>query len=311
MNYLGLIKNDKSKLLAIISIIIIGLSLQNPLTAKELKVLHEKTFNVSKGQMLELYADVGDVKVNSWEKNELYVKVLGNDRAEEKLEFEFVTTENGVKITAKKEGSSWFSWFSSIKLKFEIMVPSEFDSNIRTAGGDVIFSDIFGNSDIRTSGGDVKLRGTGGDLLLKTSGGDIEVVNHNGDAEMGTSGGDINVDGLMGNIDASTSGGDVKMNIVKGKVEAGTSGGDISLSYSGPNMGIFLSTSGGNIHVYLPGDIQASADLRTSGGDIECSLPATRTNKVSSSKFEGEINGGGNVIRCKTSGGDIILKEKS
>ena len=77
----------------------------------------------------------------------------------------------------------------------------------------------------------------------------------------------------------------------------------------GENKGIDIGTSGGSIKLRLPEDFNASARLSTSGGSITCTLNTTNISKITSSKFEADLNKGGNQLVAKTSGGDIeVLK---
>ena len=275
-----------------------------------LKTLHEKSFTISSGKNLKLEAASGDVMILTWDKNEVYVKVLGNDKAEEKIDFKFSGNSDEVEILAKKEGSV-FNWFSSgIKLKFEIKVPASFNTKVSTAGGDIRLADVKGNNNLKTSGGDVWVKNTAGDLNLSTSGGDINLDKTNGEMSISTSGGDIMCKDFSGSLDASTSGGDIKLFSANAKVSASTSGGDITFEYNGSNQGIELTTSGGDIHLKVPSDFNASAKLYTSGGDIECGLTSNNVKKISSTKFEADLNSGGNTLVCKTSGGDIVVSKK-
>ncbi|QQS35637.1 MAG: DUF4097 family beta strand repeat protein [Ignavibacteriales bacterium] len=275
-----------------------------------LRVLHEKTFPISAGKDLKLEAASGDVMILTWDKNEVYVKVLGNDKAEEKIDFRFIGNSDEVEIIAKKEGSV-FNWFSSgIKLKFEIKVPASFNTKVSTAGGDIRLADVKGENNLKTSGGDVWVKNTNGNLNLSTSGGDINLDNNSGEMSVSTSGGDIMCKDFSGSLNASTSGGDIKLFSGNAKVSASTSGGDIAFEYNGKNNGIELTTSGGDITLKVPSDFSAAARLYTSGGDIECNLTTNNVKKISSTKFEADINNGGSPLVCKTSGGDIVVSKK-
>ncbi|MGQ9798530.1 MAG: DUF4097 family beta strand repeat-containing protein, partial [Ignavibacterium sp.] len=53
-------------------------------------------------------------------------------------------------------------------------------------------------------------------------------------------------------------------------IDARTSGGDITLEYFGENGGIELRTSGGDIEIKLPPDFNASVELATLCGDVDC-----------------------------------------
>jgi DUF4097 and DUF4098 domain-containing protein YvlB len=274
-----------------------------------LQVLHEKTFNISPGKALRVEADQGDVMITSWDKPEVYVKVLGNEKAKDKMDFSFNGTEDEVKIKAKREGS-FFNFFSSgIKLRFEIKVPSDFNDYVATSGGDIRLGGVKGNNKLSTSGGDISLKSLSGKVDATTSGGDISVEGSDGEIELSTSGGDINARDFKGNLSLSTSGGDIEIKGSDAKITAETSGGDITLDYSGVNKGIDLETSGGNIQILLPSDFNASAKLSTSGGEISSEFKGNNAVKISSSKFEADLNKGGERLSARTSGGDIILRK--
>jgi DUF4097 and DUF4098 domain-containing protein YvlB len=239
----------------------------------DLQVIKEKTFPMTKGKDLRVKTSTGDITVTSWNKSEVYIKILGDDDAEEKMRFEFKNDGDLVEVIAKKE-NSFSGWFSGIDLKFEIKIPNEF------------------NVDLNTSGGDIKYGGVNGKGILNTSGVDIWGEKFKGRLEVSTSGGDISL------IGSDT------------KIDAHTSGGDVNLEYSGENLGIDLHTSGGDILVKLPVDFNASATLHTSGGDVYCGLPMKNIKKSSSYSLVGDINNGGNKLVAETSGGDVDVIEK-
>ena len=275
-----------------------------------LEILHEKTFSIQPGKDLKVETSYGNVTITTWDKPEVYIKVLGNDKARDKVDFSFSNNDDEVSVTAKREGS-FFNWFSTgIKMKFEIRVPTEFNTNISTSGGDIMIGEIRGNNSLRTSGGDVWVKNTDGILKVATSGGEINLDSNSGEMDVSTSGGDIKARNFKGDISASTSGGDIYLKGIDSKIFAETSGGDIVLDYTGENRGIDLETSGGDIQIKLPPDFNASAKLRTSGGNIECDLTANNAQRISSSRFEADLNNGGALLTAKTSGGDIIVKKQ-
>ncbi len=138
------------------------------------KLLQDKEFNVDSGKRLIVDTPTGDIMVRTWNEEKVSVKIYGNRKAEDKVHFEFEETEEGVEVKAEKP-NSFFNWFNSIKLKYEILVPQKFDLKLKTSGGDILVSDVEGNNEINTSGGDIKLRNLTGELKGKTSGGDIEL----------------------------------------------------------------------------------------------------------------------------------------
>ena len=276
---------------------------------ESLKVLHEKTFNISPGKLLKLDAASGDVIVNTWDKPQVYVKILGNSKAERKVDFSFDATDEYVEVIADHP-HSFFNWFGNgIRMKFEITVPNSFNTKIKSSGGDIKIAGITGNQWMKTSGGDVLVRDVNGNLTISTSGGDVTTTNTKGMTDLSTSGGDVTSTDFEGDLRASTSGGDIILRGKDSKIYAHTSGGDVTLNYKGENKGIDIGTSGGSIQLRLPADFNASAKLSTSGGSITCTLKTTNISKITSSKFEADLNNGGNRLVARTSGGDIeVLK---
>ncbi len=272
-----------------------------------LDVLHEKTFKIKPGKMLRVDGASGDVYVKTWNNDKVYIKILGNEKAQKRVDFTFDNNDDYVEVIAKRRGS-FSNWFSSnIHIRFEIIVPSNFNTKIHTSGGDINVSDIEGDNELKTSGGDIWAKALKGNLFCRTSGGDIHLNKSAGGMNVSTSGGDIEGRDFYGELKASTSGGDIQLESGDAKIYANTSGGDISLKYNGPNKGIELGSSGGDIVVRVPADFNAAADLHTSGGDIECNITTNNIKKISSSKFIADLNNGGDPLIIRTSGGDITV----
>lgn len=236
------------------------------------ETLHQRTFKISSGKDLLIDTETGNVTITPWEKDEVEVKIIGNDRARERMQFSFNATENKVEVKGKRDGSGW-SWFSNLELNYEIKVPESF------------------NLEIYTAGGDIKAGGIKGTIRLKTSGGNIWT------------------DRCIGTIDVRTSGGNINIYSSNSLINAKTSGGNIELEYSGQNKGIDLNTSGGDITIKVSPDIKAVVELSTSGGHVSnAGITISNATKMSRTKIQGEINGGGEKIVARTSGGNVIIK---
>lgn len=261
------------------------------LKAQELPVIYEKTIPSTSGKILKTLSISGDVKIKTWNKDEVEMKVRGNDKAKEKLEYN-LSEENG-SILAKvnrKSGEEWKS--GTLKFSTEITIPEKYNLDVSTAGGDVKIEKLEGTMDVATAGGDVKLADVAGILNLKTSGGDIKVQN------------------FKGNVNAQTSGGDIKLQGLDGEIKAETSGGDVKVEYAGENKGIDLSTMGGDVSLKLPADFSAEIDLKSNGGTVKCDLTVTSSDKNTPSTILGKIGTGGKLVKCRTMGGDIRISNK-
>ncbi len=275
----------------------------------ELHTLREKSFSIQPGKNLNIEASFGDVMITTWDKAEVHVKILGNDKAEEKVKFLVHNDEDEVSIKTESDKNIFHLFDWGPRMRFEIKVPNQFNTKVYTSGGDIKIADVKGNNFLKTSGGDVTLKNTDGNLKVSTSGGDIKLYRTKGTMGVSTSGGDIRADEFIGNIDAETSGGDIYLNGKDASINAETSGGDITVKYTGSNKGIELHTSGGDIDISLPSNFNASANLSTSGGDVNCDFKGNNADKISDSKFRADINAGGNKLIAKTSGGSIRVRK--
>lgn len=278
--------------------------------ADDLRLITEKSFTVKKGERLKAESYSGDVRVTAWEKDEVSVKIYGDDKAEKIMEFYIEKSDEGVVVKVKKEGKS-NNWFGNNgRVRLEIKAPSTFDLVVTTAGGDINIAGVSGELRLNTAGGDIKTSGGEGEIKANTAGGDIVVKEFSGDVKMSTAGGDIRGEKIKGDLDASTAGGDINLQCADGKVNASTSGGDIRVDFSGTYYGIKASTTGGDVAVRVPKGIRADIYASTFSGDIDCEFDIDNSKKYGNAKAEGSVNGGGEKLKCTTTGGDIKIAVK-
>ena len=136
--------------------------------ADDLKVLHEKTFSINPGKQLKVKTPTGDVEVTYWDESKVYIKILGDEDAQERMHFAFNNNDNLIEIIADKDGSL-FSWFSGINLKYEIKVPAKFNVDVSTSGGNIKLGGVNGTAKLHTSGGDIWAERVEGNLDITTS----------------------------------------------------------------------------------------------------------------------------------------------
>ena len=241
--------------------------------------VRSKSFSVSKGGSLEVSTSVGDIRMSPWEKNEVFVEVDGID--EEDLDrLKMTQNGNAVRVSFRPK------WGDYGDVHFEINVPSQFDIDLKTSGGNLEFTgNMSGKINGSTAGGDIRLKGNiGGTVDMSTSGGNVEVKNITGDGFLKTSGGDIRIGTVNGELEASTSGGDIDVESVGKSLNAKTSGGDIRVGNVGGEAKV--STAGGDIKM---GKVSGKASMSTAGGDIE-------------------LKGASGTVTAKTAGGDIRIE---
>jgi len=240
-----------------------------------------KSFEVNPGGTLEVSVSAGDIILGSWEKNEVHIKAEGID-PDELENLRMTQTGNTVRVEYDPE------WGESMRVRFTINVPSQF------------------NSDFHTSGGDIRLQGLfQGKVQGSTSGGDITIADIDGTADVETSGGDIIAGKIKGTCSLSTSGGDIQVELSTGEVQLSTSGGDITIGNVGKSL--VAKTSGGDIHI---GDVGGEATAITAGGDIIIGrVSGNATLKTAGGDVE--LRGASGIVKAKTAGGDMNLENVS
>ena len=195
-------------------------------------------------------------------------------------------------------------------------------STVDTAGGSIRIEAADGPVEADTAGGSISIGPTKGSVQLETSGGSISVDKVEGEVRAETSGGSIEVKGASGDIIVETSGGSITVRGAQGAVEAETSGGgiDVEMLPGSGDRHCTLETAGGDINLILPGDFKATVDaeLRIQKGgwsskdydiysDFTLDIKKKEGRQISA---RGKVNGGGNMVRLRTTNGDIRIEKR-
>jgi DUF4097 and DUF4098 domain-containing protein YvlB len=290
-------------------LIVVVLALSLVCTAAEKKF--EKSFNVSPGGTLLVSTDIGSIRVSGTSGNQVSVVAVmnGSQKDVEDFRIEAQQTDRGVEVRGKMKHSSWFGNINDLDITITVKVPSQYRAKLNTSGGDVDVTGLKGDVEGQTSGGNIDLADIEGSASMETSGGNIAIRHINGPLRVSTSGGEVRVEDVKGQVRATTSGGNMAFTGIDGRLAAETSGGDIRVELAATNKGVNVQTSGGDIEILLPGNAGAAIDASTSGGEVTCDLPITMQGKFDSDRLRGTLNGGGEMVRASTSGGNVHIGE--
>lgn len=197
-----------------------------------------------------------------------------------------------------------------------------------SGGGNVVVLSGLQGAVLETGGGSIRVNKCGGPVKATTGGGSVELGDIGGPAEIETGAGSIHLASAKGRVHAETGGGSIQLDGAT-SVQAETSAGGISVkllssSGVGGNVGgnpggrnnSSLETSAGDITVYLADDLAISVraeiemanghTIRSDFSDIHVSSeggpwgPKTVT-------AEGQLNGGGPVLKIRTNSGNVRL----
>jgi DUF4097 and DUF4098 domain-containing protein YvlB len=193
--------------------------------------------------------------------------------------------------------------------------------NAESGGGSVVVLSCLQGATIETGGGNIRVDKCQGAVRTTTGGGSVDLGDIGGPAQIETGGGSIRLTSAKGQVKADTGGGCIELNGVT-SARAETGGGGIVAKFlaSGDRSDSTLETSAGDITVYLSGDLAISVraaielanghTIRSDFSDIHVASeggswgPRTVT-------AEGQLNGGGPVLKVRTNSGNINILRAS
>jgi len=264
------------------------------------------TIPVEPGGTLRVDLDRGDVTVRSHDVDAVRIEAHAHGLSALLGGFELQREGNDVHL------QGLFRWSFLLvpwgpRVTVDAWVPQRYSVAILTRGGHVNLSDLEGSAVAKTSGGRIDLDSIRGPVSVDTSGGAIQIAHVLGSVVAHTSGGRVDIAEIDGNVEARTSGGAVDVRDVSGRIEATTSGGAIEASFRDEPSGI-LQTSGGRIEVTFPATASVDLDAETSGGTVSVEHALVGAGEDDRRRVVGKINGGGALLRLRTSGGNIVVR---
>jgi DUF4097 and DUF4098 domain-containing protein YvlB len=289
----------------------------------------ERTLKLEPGGTFILESDIGDVVLTGESASSARVLITSDKDLDRDFDVSFDETARGVTVKIKQRGTlrRFFSgWSENDHTRITIHVPTRTDVRLSTSGGSVSVSRLTGVVDMRssggsldvdaidgnvnggTSGGSIRMRDVHGNVIANTSGGSIIITDVRGSLRADTSGGGITIADVSGELRASTSGGGVDVRAAGGRVEASSSGGGVTVRFApGNSSGGVVSSSGGSVHTEIDPGAKLSIDATASGGSVRSDVPVTIQGKVEQDSLRGDLNGGGALLRLRSSGGGVRI----
>jgi hypothetical protein len=188
-----------------------------------------------------------------------------------------------------------------------------------TGGGSIEILAGAQGAEVETGGGSINVRQCNGRIKASTGGGNIDLGDIGGPAEINTGGGSIRVNSAKGPVRAETGGGGIELyGVPSARAETGAGGITVKLvNAGGDRTDSILETSAGDITVYLAADVavnvRASVDLGN-GHHITSDFPDIHIRSEGDQwgpktlSAEGKLNGGGPLLKVRTTTGDISFR---
>ena len=189
-----------------------------------------------------------------------------------------------------------------------------------TGGGNVLVMSGDSGAQVEAGGGNVEIRHCGGGIKASTGGGNITLGDIGGPAQISTGGGSIRLASAKGRVGANSGAGSIELfGVPSARVETGAGAITVKFISTGAERSdSMLETSAGDITVYIapnvPISVRASVDLGN-GHRISSDFPdihvASEGDKWGPRTLnaEGNLNGGGPVLKVRTTTGDICFRK--
>lgn len=211
------------------------------------------------------------------------------------------------------------------------------DLTVRTGGGGIHIGSAKGKVVAESGGGSLVLVSGSAGASLQTGGGSIHVDKCTGEVRAETGGGSIDLGEIGGAVSMETGGGTLKVSSASGPIRGETGSGNIELwgvpsahvetgsgaitakfvrGNSGPG-GSMLETGVGDITVYLVSNVNLTvhASIEASNGQrIVSDFPEIKVSSEGGEygpklvSAEGSVNGGGPVLKVRTTMGNIFFR---
>ncbi len=261
---------------------------------------------------LELESFQGEVVVRTWDRDA--VRVQAGNAGSPAIEVH----HSGSTISVEPDMERGFGIAHGVD--FEITIPRGFDLTIEGVALDVDIQGTEGQIEVTTVHGPISVQGGRESIVLESVNGPIHVEDAQGDLEVTGIAGGVTIVNCTGDISAASVGGSLTLEgITSTDVEVGSVGGTLRYQGSIQDGGTYnFGSHGGEIWLYLPGNINAQVDILTLAGDMEVNYPGAPTEPTKGEGFPGltekemsfELGTGSARIEVETFGGTVhILRQ--
>jgi DUF4097 and DUF4098 domain-containing protein YvlB len=193
-----------------------------------------------------------------------------------------------------------------------------------SGGGNVVVLSGLQGAVLETGGGSIRVGKCGGTVKATTGGGSVDLGEIGGPAQIETAGGSIRLASAKGRVQAQSGGGSIQLDGAT-SVQAETQAGGIivkllSSAGAGARNNSSLETSAGDITVYLANDLAISirAEIEIANGHtIHSDFPELHVSSEGGPwgpktvTAEGQLNGGGPVLKVRTNSGNVTFRRVS
>lgn len=312
-----------------------------PHPIQEMTKTEERTFDFNPGGSVHLIGDAGYIRVESWDKNEVFLRFTKRvwesrrrdaERRLEDLQVEINDQPGQLSIRQipEFEGKDfrffdlfdpdrWGHTRRSARIDFELRVPRQCRLILESDEGDVTVREIDGEVKVDCDEGNINLENISrGDVSLQTDEGEIDCRNlqlEDGRLSLGSDEGtirasDVAARSVWGETD---EGGFVLLRIDAGGGKLNSDEGDVELEMARFDEGTWsITTDEGDAVFFIPANAGAELELESNRGSIRSDFPLNRVSDRHErpERRTGSLGDGRGRLEIYTDEGDISLRRR-
>ncbi|MDZ7260541.1 MAG: DUF4097 domain-containing protein [candidate division KSB1 bacterium] len=327
------------RLTSLILAILIIMSFTRHAFTHEVTKVEEKTFKMKPGGFVTVICDAGFIKVESWDKEEVYLKMTKRawdrtqrraERRLEDIEVDITHTENRLTIREIQhhedhqfnffdlfDPDRWGGRWAETLVDFELKVPKETDLRLETDEGDIEVTEVHGDINIDTDEGEIELKNiTFNNLDIRSDEGDFYGFRLDGKAgrlSIESDEGYVRLEQtILRELEVDTDESEIVLIQTRvGTFDLATDEGDVEVELEVQPEGRYrISSNQGNIIVSLPQNVAVTLDLRTESGSIRTDFPVAVEEMDEGERVRDRIGQGGARLEVYTDEGDIRLEKR-
>lgn len=274
-------------------------------TAPPVTVETDTLFKVRTGTRLHVDNFIGEIAIQSWDKNAVRVEATHSRRIVVYVE------ESGSTIEVLAKSRRGIPGHVDFRITAPAWMPLELDGIYTDMSVDGSKSEV----SAETVKGDVHLKGGEGFIKLSSVQGEVTVEGARGRLELSSVNQGVNVTDVEGEISVEAVNGDVALDDVRSKmIEVATVNGEVRFLGGIFDGGRYrFSSHTGDLDVAVPERVNATISVATFNGEFESSFPVVLNETRKGKRFSFRLGDGSATIDLETFQGTIKMRhsEKS
>lgn len=264
----------------------------------------DTTIPVRDGMRLDLKSYAGDIRVSTWQRDE--VRITTGRTAGAGFTVERSGTVLRVRVASGRRGGDW----DRIQ-DFDITAPPYLALDLGGTHANVVVDGMRSAIAVETVEGDIDVTGGDGFITLHSVEETVRLRDARGRIEVSSVDGDVFLQNVSGEITAESVDGDVELDDVRSaSVLATTVDGDIAYAGTIENGGRYrFTTHDGEVSLMVPAETNATVTVGTFDGEFESSFPIL-LRESGRRRFTFTLGNGSAVVEMESFDGDISLRRR-